>query len=349
MGDSLISVVVPIYNVEPYLRRCVDSIIGQSYSNLEVILVDDGSPDQSGLICDEYAEKDARIKVIHKPNGGISAARNSGLDIATGEYIGFVDSDDWLPLEYFEILMKVAQNTGAEVVACKYMRVKDDDSVPRASRECKYDVIDDPFSRNVDGVVKRVVHSKLFSSKSVYDIRFTAGLTWGEDTDFCYKVFSRLLGEKNGTGHCAIVFIPQEMYYYYQRSSSITHALDTMKKVDIIYQLLSYVNIEENAFDTRKSYLSQACKQILSTRHEGKFSANKQFTEECKNLFKQSRNFQKKYKLIGKAEWFLLNLFYLQPWLYRLYRIIDDPTLLVWEKNQKSLKRGKCEQQNDDW
>ena len=97
-----ISVIVPIYNVEDYLHRCVDSIINQTYTNLEIILVDDGSPDNCLKICDEYAKKDSRIKVVHKKNGGLSDARNAGLEIATGEYIGFVDSDDYISLYFYE-------------------------------------------------------------------------------------------------------------------------------------------------------------------------------------------------------------------------------------------------------
>ena len=95
MHKGKISIVVPVYNVEKYLPKCIESLIGQTYSNLEIILVDDDSKDNSGKICDEYGQKDLRIKVIHKENGGISSARNAALDICTGEYIGFIDSDDW--------------------------------------------------------------------------------------------------------------------------------------------------------------------------------------------------------------------------------------------------------------
>ena len=109
---DLISVIVPVYNVEKYLRKCVDSIVAQTYTNLEIILVDDGSPDNCGKICDEYAEKDSRIKVIHQKNGGLSAARNAGLDIATGDYIGFVDSDDYIDKNYFECMSShLSKNT----------------------------------------------------------------------------------------------------------------------------------------------------------------------------------------------------------------------------------------------
>ena len=104
--DKLISVIVPIYNVEKYLTKCIESIINQTYKNLEIILVDDGSPDKSPIICDEYAKKDNRIKVIHKKNGGLSDARNYGMSLATGEYISFIDSDDYIDEEMYEKHMK---------------------------------------------------------------------------------------------------------------------------------------------------------------------------------------------------------------------------------------------------
>ena len=96
MNEPLVSVIVPVYKVEKYLDKCIESIVGQTYENLEIILVDDGSPDNCPTMCDEWAQKDSRIKVIHKENGGLSSARNAGLDACTGDYIGFVDSDDWI-------------------------------------------------------------------------------------------------------------------------------------------------------------------------------------------------------------------------------------------------------------
>lgn len=115
-----ISVIVPIYNVEPFIDRCIDSILNQTHTNLEIILIDDGSPDNCGKICDEYAKRDNRIKVIHKQNGGLSSARNAGLDIATGDYIAFVDSDDWIDQGMYATLLSIAQENDADIVECNY-------------------------------------------------------------------------------------------------------------------------------------------------------------------------------------------------------------------------------------
>lgn len=123
---ELISVIIPVFNVEKYLARCLDSVINQTYKNLEIILVDDGSPDKSGNICDEYTKIDTRIKVIHKENGGVSSARNVGISIATGEYIGFVDSDDWLEPDMYEKLMEYAKKDDSDITRIRYYKTYDD-------------------------------------------------------------------------------------------------------------------------------------------------------------------------------------------------------------------------------
>lgn len=115
-----ISIIVPVYKAEPYLRKCIDSILNQTFKDFELILVDDGSPDRCGEICDEYALKDSRIKIIHKENSGRSSARNVGLDIAQGEYIGFVDSDDWIEPDMYEVLYSKAKIESADIIALNY-------------------------------------------------------------------------------------------------------------------------------------------------------------------------------------------------------------------------------------
>ncbi len=123
MEDKLISIIIPVYNVERYLRECIDSIIAQTYKNLEIILVDDGSSDKSGEICDEYSKKDSRIKVIHKKNGGLSDARNVALDITKGDYIGFIDSDDYIEKDMFQILYNLAEEYNAEISSISFYKM----------------------------------------------------------------------------------------------------------------------------------------------------------------------------------------------------------------------------------
>ncbi len=123
--NDLVSVIIPIYKVEPYIRECLDSVINQTYRNLEIILVDDGSPDGCPKICDEYAENDSRIKVVHKENGGLSDARNKGLDVASGEYITFVDSDDVVHKAYVEFLYDNLKKTNSDVSVCQSVSFRD--------------------------------------------------------------------------------------------------------------------------------------------------------------------------------------------------------------------------------
>lgn len=130
-----ISVIVPIYNVAEYLRRCVDSILSQTYTNLEVILVDDESPDRCPEICDEYSKKDTRVKVIHKENGGLSSARNAGLKVAVGDFISFIDSDDWISPDAYEYELKLMNRFNADAVQVEYMRAHSSDIKARPSEE----------------------------------------------------------------------------------------------------------------------------------------------------------------------------------------------------------------------
>lgn len=121
--QSLISVIIPVYNVERYLHQCIDSVLAQTYTNLEIILVDDGSPDASPTICDEYVQKDKRTKVIHKDNGGLSSARNTGLDAATGDFIYFLDSDDWIADCFIETLQEAAFEHQSDISIVSYQEV----------------------------------------------------------------------------------------------------------------------------------------------------------------------------------------------------------------------------------
>ena len=123
MKNPLISVVVPIYKVEEYLQRCVDSIINQTYKNLEIILVDDGSPDSCPKMCDNFAKQDKRIKVIHKINAGVSEARNTGLEYATGDYVGFIDSDDYIHPTMYEKLLNGIKKENSDICMCRFVNV----------------------------------------------------------------------------------------------------------------------------------------------------------------------------------------------------------------------------------
>lgn len=209
-----ISVIVPIYKVEAYLNKCVESIVRQTYTDLEIILVDDGSPDTCPQMCDDWADKDSRIKVVHKENGGLSDARNAGLAVATGEYISFIDSDDWIEPGFMEVLLDAITNTGADIAECG-TRLVDEAGNKLSGRGVK---ADETLS-SVDALVRLVneagifqtVWNKLYRRSVIGDILFEKG-KYNEDDYFSYQVFDRAK---------KVTIVSKPMYNYLQRSGSI--------------------------------------------------------------------------------------------------------------------------------
>ncbi len=213
----LISVIVPVYNVESYLKVCVDSILAQTYENLEIILVDDGSKDSSGKMCDEYAEKDARIKVVHKKNGGVSSARNKGLDVASGEYIGFVDSDDSTKPNMFEILYKNMVTSDADVSVCKANNCTKQAGDGTVDSSPENDIAIFNMSESIENIfIGRHfvghVWNKLFKAELIDGIRFCEEISVMEDTLFS---ISAILRAKR------VCFTKKPLYNYLTRQGSV--------------------------------------------------------------------------------------------------------------------------------
>jgi glycosyltransferase involved in cell wall biosynthesis len=225
---ELISIIVPIFKVESYLPKCLDSIINQSYKNLEIILVDDGSPDNCGSICEEYAKKDSRIKVIHKENGGLSDARNSGIEVASGKYIGFVDSDDFIHKDMYKVLYETAKRQSAEIVECQ-VEMAYVDNIKFEYEEnyivCVYDNI--MASINLKDFNKNnevMVWNKLYDSKLFNNIRFPKGKIH-EDEFTTYKLF--YIANRIAT-------VKTKMYYYRQNPDGIMCSKFNIKRFDIL-------------------------------------------------------------------------------------------------------------------
>ena len=207
-----------------FLRRCVDSIIGQSYSNLEIILVDDGSTDGSGAICDEYAEKDERIKVIHKENGGLSDARNAGMLAVKGEYISFIDSDDWIDLDTYSLMMKRIQETHAQIGAFNFINVYSEQISPDLSDE--YDIIDaeKAIENTIDDVgVRTVAWNKVYHKSILTGLLFPKGKLH-EDEFFTFRALAR--AER-------IVYLHRQCYFYFQRPTGIMGQYN-LKHIDML-------------------------------------------------------------------------------------------------------------------
>jgi glycosyltransferase involved in cell wall biosynthesis len=211
---DLISVIVPVYKVEKYLDKCIESIVNQTYKNLEIILVDDGSPDNCGAICDVWATKDSRIKVIHKENGGLSDARNAGLAVATGDWVAFVDSDDWVAEEMFARLLNAAKNHQADISACNVQFVEEGQlpDAPYVSGETVCLTPKEAIRGLIQGGgVRAVAWNKLYKRQLLHGETFPIG-KYHEDEFFTYRILAK--AEK-------IVHIEDKFYFYLQRQGSI--------------------------------------------------------------------------------------------------------------------------------
>lgn len=213
-----VSIIVPIYNVEKYLPKCIESILNQTYKDLELILVDDGSPDNSPKICDEYAQKDDRVIVIHKPNGGVSSARNAGLDIATGQYIGFVDPDDYIASDMYELMIKELEIWGANMSICGYDYMSENGKVGRSYLVSENELLTQKqfmsMQFDMPPTVRHGVVNKLFTADIFIGIRFPEDLHSSEDV----YVLTESAKKINKA-----VFIHQPLYKNLVRNGSATH------------------------------------------------------------------------------------------------------------------------------
>lgn len=226
MANNLISVIVPIYKVEDYLSQCIESIISQTYRNLEIILVDDGSPDKCPQICEDYAKRDNRIKVVHQLNGGLAAARNAGLKIASGDYVSFVDSDDWLMPEMYETLLSTANTANSDITVCDYY-ISSKDKLTTKSRNTREMVVlnspKDFYLHIIEPypILKFEVWNKLFRRNLIDNTRFKKGQIY-EDI-----YFDRILLSKSKL----IAFVDAPLYVYRQNRPGATNSAFNEKRL----------------------------------------------------------------------------------------------------------------------
>ena len=232
-NTSLISIIIPIYKVEEYLDECLTSIITQSYKNLEIILVDDGSPDNCPILCDEWAKRDSRIIVIHKKNGGLSSARNAGLRVATGDYISFIDSDDYLENDMYSLLISSLQrNPNCGIASCMLNKYIDNTIsefskswIPQGERIINYDHFTELC---LTCEINFTVTSKLFRKDVVEGIFFREGRT-NEDTLYMFDLSKKIEKEKIN-----MVEIPNHLYNYRLREGSICISKEKPLDIEVI-------------------------------------------------------------------------------------------------------------------
>lgn len=254
-----ISIIIPVYNVEPYIRKCLDSVLEQTYTNLEILLINDGSPDGCGAICDEYAEKDSRIKVFHKENGGLSSALNVGLKNFTGDYIGFVDSDDWIEPNMYEQLHNTVN--GVDIAVCSYFK----DTISSTERIANKNRISEriistenmllyPLMRDYYMGFCGYVWNKLYSADIIRESR----LLFDENIKYAMDVlFYEMLVSSQG---CTGSYIDAPLYHYIERDGAITQSESFNVKTDIltVYKRVEEILPEEHKYWARGFYCYHA-------------------------------------------------------------------------------------------
>jgi glycosyltransferase involved in cell wall biosynthesis len=222
--NPLISIIVPVYNTEPYVRKCLDSILAQTFKDFEVIVVNDGSTDNSGIICDEFAHKDHRVSVIHKTNGGLSSARNAGIKIAKGEFIGFVDSDDYINQDMYKELYGLCNETNSDISICKFSREVNKKVISEQNEEFILEMNNEEAMRQLfKGMLYRFsVCNKLFKQTCFKNVLFPDGRIH-EDLATTYKLFSH---------SNKAVYTAYPGYVYVKREESILTSRFNKKRLD---------------------------------------------------------------------------------------------------------------------
>lgn len=320
-----LSIIVPVYKVEPYLDKCVQSILNQTFRDFELILVDDGSPDRCGEMCDDWAKRDTRIKVLHKQNGGLSDARNAGIDIAQGVYIGFVDSDDYIKPDMFEVLVTNLENCHADISICGYVDVY-------ANGEKHESLCRDQFVWNKEDVIENVlggkllsVHAgtKLYRRELFQEVRYPVGKI-SEDAYIIMDILDQV---------GLAVFTPYSAYYYVHRDGSIntsTYKVSDNTRVEGHYK--NYQYIKENFPRLKLLAYDRWLGAIAYVAHKMAFSGIKEsesedgrkfFTILRKNIFRiyRSHYFSGKRKL--SVTLLVMNKDLYRFMIRKIYQIID--------------------------
>lgn len=308
MNEPQISIIIPVYNVELLLKKCIDSVLRQTLTDIEVILVDDGSTDSCGAICDEYAAKDSRITVIHKKNGGLSDARNAGLEIISGKTVAFIDSDDFIHPQMMELLFAALQKEEADIAQCELLWFSSYDQIPdlfydsshlNTVRSLERDNLINHFYPDNGRVVSCTVCNKLYRREIFQDIRFPVGQYY-EDTyiklqtlDICQK----------------LVLLPYKLYYYYQRPGSITHSNYNVKWFGAI-----------KIFQKRITFFQQ--RKLMD---QVRYAQVEYFNRYCKDFFAVYVNFPQykkdflQHKQAGKKLFFQILS---NPYLCKMHKIM---------------------------
>ena len=281
MEKDLISIIIPVYKVEKFLEKCVNSVLEQTYKNLEIILVDDGSPDNCPAICDSLAKKDKRIKVIHKKNGGVSAARNTALDEIKGKYVCFVDSDDYIEPTYVEDLHKAITENDVQMSACEHYLVQNEKKhiISSFSHDFVLNISDtNLLTANVDKLSSPT--NKMYDAEFLKNNRFKTNLKYGEDQIFNFEYYEKIK---------AIACIHKPLYNYVEHSGSFIQS--NLKQLttyhDILFEYQQSFANKTNNESLLKRLSSDYCLDFITSLYLIKLDKGK---KEAKRYFRSCLN-----------------------------------------------------------
>ena len=337
-SSPLISVIIPVYNMALYLDRCLNSVLSNTYHNLEVLCIDDGSTDESAEILGRYEASDSRVVVIPKRNGGVSSARNVGLDHMTGEFVTFIDADDYIHPRYFELMLQAQGQTHSEFVIGQFRRVTTD-SHPGEYEQLDLDFNDikevscEELFRNAD--YRRYCTIRLIRSFRIGDLRFREDMRYGEDTTFIAELW-----EKNPKMTACAISLP--VYYYFEREGSASQTAEEGKKLCMLRLFAKKVSLSRR---NEVIYLDHVIRFSLSNRdlvryiypdRDSEDAYNALLCDQIKNLFRTS--------IYSCWEKLAMLIFILFPGLHWTYRTMRDPSLKRWQIIQK--RRREEEKRN---
>lgn len=331
----MLSVIVAVYNIDKYISKCIESILQQAYEDMEILLIDDGSTDNSGRICDEYAEKDARIKVVHQKNSGLSAARNTGLGIAKGRYLAFVDGDDWIEKEMYAEMIRYAELYGADLVACRNKRIYPEEIVDGSTGKVivyksPFEMLTQCLKNEEEVLIQQAAWNKLYTREILQNERFPEG-KWYEDVAFSARILSRV---KVG------VYVDKALYNYVcVREGSIMNYGITMRTfTDWIPAYREREEYLETLPDKTPLNLHRYffCKRLLELYREVCSSPDKEIKREQKLIVRTLKeeffHFNEIYSvdIARKTERVKMRMFACSPVLYRCFMELNDRFILPY-------------------
>ncbi|MCR5666881.1 MAG: glycosyltransferase [Eubacterium sp.] len=315
-AQSKISVIVPVYNMQQLLDRCITSIVSNTYENLEIICVDDGSKDDSPLILDEWAKKDSRIKVLHKENEGLSEARNSGLQICKGDFVAFIDSDDWIREDYFEVMMDAMEHNEVQMVIGGYVRTADDralDAVSKERRPAKVGALE--FSGN-----RGYVWGRLYRRELIGELRFDKNYKI-EDLEFNLRVLVQNPDVK-------VAYLSDIIYAYYVREGSLVSNIEAADMEQIVEVLEKYM-LRFEGTGMESFFAQESIKRCCYIRWYYWAKKDKEGYTRCQKKLSNARKHLgadgKKMSIIARSNR-----------IYRFWRILNDPSMKAWERSVRN-------------